>query len=43
LLLEVRAAAGKDVLIPFAKAICVEIDVPGRRIVVDLPEGLDDL
>lgn len=29
--------------VPFARAICVEIDVEGRRIVVDLPEGLKDL
>ena len=39
----VVSAHGKEVLIPFAKSICVEIDVPGRRIVVDLPEGLVDL
>lgn len=30
-------------LIPFARAICVEIDPAARRIVVDLPEGLKDL
>ncbi len=41
-LLEVKAG-DKEILIPFAKSICVEIDVPGRRIVVDLPEGLTDL
>ena len=41
-LLVVRAG-NKDLLIPFARSICVEIDVQGRRIVVDLPEGLDDL
>jgi ribosomal 30S subunit maturation factor RimM len=34
---------GKDLLVPFARAICVEIDLAGRRIVVDLPEGLKDL
>lgn len=34
---------GRSVLIPFAKSICIEIDVPRRRIVVDLPEGLRDL
>jgi ribosomal 30S subunit maturation factor RimM len=33
----------KPILIPFVKAICVEIDVPGRRIAVDLPDGLKDL
>jgi len=34
---------GRDLLIPFARSICVEIDPAGRRIVVDLPEGLKDL
>jgi 16S rRNA processing protein RimM len=31
---------GGEVLIPLAQAICVVIDIPGRRIVVDPPEGL---
>jgi ribosomal 30S subunit maturation factor RimM len=30
-------------MIPFARAICVEIDPPGRRIAVDLPPGLKEL
>jgi 16S rRNA processing protein RimM len=30
-------------LIPFARAICVEIDPAGRRIGVELPEGLKDV
>ena len=34
---------GSDLLIPFVRAICVEIDTEGRRIEVDLPEGLKDL
>jgi 16S rRNA processing protein RimM len=34
--------AGK-LLIPFARSICVEIDVARRRIEVELPEGLKDL
>jgi 16S rRNA processing protein RimM len=38
-----REDAGEPLLIPFARAICVEIDVPGRRIAVDLPEGLKEL
>jgi len=42
-LLVVRSPAGKEILIPFARSICVEMDVPGRRIVVALPEGLLDL
>jgi 16S rRNA processing protein RimM len=32
-----------DLLIPFARAICVEIDPAARRIAVELPEGLEDL
>ena len=34
---------GDGLLIPFVRAICVEIDTAGRRIAVDLPEGLKDL
>ncbi len=30
-------------LIPFSRAICVEIDPAGRRIAVELPEGLKDI
>ncbi len=29
--------------VPFAAVICTRIDLPGKRIVVDLPEGIDDL
>jgi 16S rRNA processing protein RimM len=32
-----------ELLIPFARAICVEIDPAARRIAVELPEGLKDL
>ena len=42
LLLEVDAQ-GRELLIPFAKSICIEIDLSRNRIVVDLPEGLIDL
>ncbi|MBI3683907.1 MAG: 16S rRNA processing protein RimM [Acidobacteria bacterium] len=41
-LLEVKGG-GKELLIPFAAAICLEIDVHGKRIVVDLPQGLKEL
>lgn len=34
---------GEDLLIPFARSICVEIDPAAKRITVDLPEGLKDL
>jgi 16S rRNA processing protein RimM len=42
-LLEIEGEDGKELLVPFARSICVEIDPPGRRIGVDLPEGLKDL
>jgi 16S rRNA processing protein RimM len=41
--LPVGARPGAVVWIPFAKAICVEIDPAGRRIVVDPPAGLLEL
>jgi 16S rRNA processing protein RimM len=41
-LLEVRGESGKEVLIPFVKSICTEIDPAARRILVDLPEGLEE-
>lgn len=43
-LLEVESPGRREpLLVPFAKAICVEIDPAARRIVVELPEGLKDL
>lgn len=33
----------KEVLIPFSRDICVEVDPPGKRIVIDPPDGLLDL
>lgn len=33
----------REVLIPLSREICVEIDLVGRRIVVDPPDGLFDL
>ena len=42
--LEVAAGAGGEpILVPFVKSICVEIDVAGRKIRIDPPEGLLDL
>jgi 16S rRNA processing protein RimM len=32
-----------QLLIPFARSICVEIDTTAKRIAVELPEGLKDL
>ena len=31
---------GREVLIPFVPSICQEVDLAGRKIVVDMPEGL---
>jgi 16S rRNA processing protein RimM len=42
-LLVITQPDGKEFLIPFAKSICTKIDPVGRRIEVDLPEGLKDL
>lgn len=36
-------ADGREVLIPFARAICRHIDVGARRIVIEPPEGLLEL
>jgi 16S rRNA processing protein RimM len=41
-LLAVNGARG-EILIPFAQHICVDVDVPGRRIRIDPPEGLLEL
>ena len=41
-LLEVRLEDGRDVLVPFAVAICKEIDVAAKAIRAELPEGLLD-
>jgi 16S rRNA processing protein RimM len=42
ILLNVRRSDGKTYEVPFAESICTQIDVPGRKIVVDLPEGIDE-
>ncbi len=42
-LLQVEAAAGREILVPFARSICREIDVVGKVIRVQLPEGLAEL
>lgn len=34
---------GENILIPFAKSICTEIDLERKRILVNPPEGLLDL
>ena len=42
-LLEVKSEEGKLHLIPFAERIVREVDVAGRRLVIDPPEGLLEL
>ena len=37
------ASGGESALIPFVKAICVEVDLGGRKIRIDPPDGLIDL
>lgn len=41
-LLEVKRGKG-EILIPFTPAFCREVDLANRRIVVEMPEGLEDL
>ena len=43
LLLNVRRSDGKQFELPFAADLCTEIDLTAKRIVVNLPEGLEDL
>lgn len=43
ILLNVKRPDGKTFELPFAADICTEIDLEAKRIVVALPEGLDDL
>lgn len=42
-LLDVRAPDGHQILVPFARAICVRIDIASRLVEADLPEGLATL
>ena len=42
-LLVIRAADGRELLVPFVRAIVPEVDLAGRRLVVDPPPGLLDL
>ena len=42
-LLKVETADGREILVPFARSICREIDVAAKIIRVELPEGLLEL
>ena len=41
-LLDVKLEDGRDVLVPFARSICKEIDVATKNIRAEVPEGLLD-
>lgn len=41
--LKVAGEDGREVLIPFVRALCREIDVASKRIRAELPEGLTEL
>jgi 16S rRNA processing protein RimM len=43
ILLNVRRPDGKTFELPFAADLCTSIDLSARRILVELPQGLDDL
>lgn len=43
ILLSVRRADGRTFELPFAADLCTEIDLEQKRIVVSLPEGIEDL
>jgi 16S rRNA processing protein RimM len=42
-LLKVERADGREVLVPFARSICREVDPASKSIWVRLPEGLEEL
>jgi 16S rRNA processing protein RimM len=42
-LLQIQMPTGKELLVPFAKSMLINIDLERKRILVDLPEGLDEL
>jgi 16S rRNA processing protein RimM len=41
-LLNVKRADGRQYEVPFAAAICKDIDIDGKTIAVELPEGIDE-
>jgi len=42
-LLEVKRPDGEELLIPFTHDICKLVDVAGKKVTVNLPDGLEDL
>ncbi len=43
LLFSVVDSDGKELLVPFANEICRDVDIEGKRILVRLPEGMEEL
>jgi 16S rRNA processing protein RimM len=41
-LLVIRRESGEDTLVPFVRQIVPTVDIPGKRVVLDPPEGLLD-
>jgi 16S rRNA processing protein RimM len=39
-LLVIKGEKGREILVPLAEEICVDIDIKNRRVVIDPPEGL---
>lgn len=39
-LIEIAPRRGETILVPFTRAVVPEVDIPGRRVVVDPPDGL---
>lgn len=43
LLLQVKRPDGREFELPFAADLCTEIDLAAKRMIVSLPEGIEDL
>jgi len=43
ILLNVKRSDGREFELPFAADLCTEIDLPGKRMVVALPAGIENL
>jgi 16S rRNA processing protein RimM len=43
LLVVTAESGGREVLVPFVRTICVELDTARKRLVIDPPEGLLEL
>lgn len=43
ILLNVKRPDGREFELPFAADLCTEIDLEAKRMVVELPEGIEDL